>query len=138
MQEFVADLHEHRVVELEDAKLRVSHSGIFDHLLHRFARSVVSVVFLQLLEDGLCSANDLAGHAGNACNVNTEGVFGTARLEFSEEYHLVVHLLYGYVEVLDAWEETLHLVEFVVVGCEEGARCCSCVFVDVFNDGPCY
>ena len=69
--------------------------------------------------------------------MDTEGVFGAAAFELSQEDYLAVHLAHADIVVLYALEVLFHLVKLVVVGGEEGACGGLGVLVQVFHDGPC-
>ena len=68
----------------------------------------------------------------------TERVLRTARLQFAQKHHAVVHLAHRDVPVLDAREEALHFVELVIVRGEKRASVRPRVLVDIFHDGPGY
>ena len=68
--------------------------------------------------------------------MDAERVFRTAWFEFAQEEHLALVLVYRDVEVLDARETLLHLVQFVIVRGEEHLRMTFCALVDMLDDGP--
>ena len=68
--------------------------------------------------------------------MDTERVFATTARKFAEEDDAMVYFAHRHVIVFDASKAVFHLVQFVVVRGEEGARMSGGVFVDVLHDAP--
>ena len=68
--------------------------------------------------------------------MNTEGVFRPTLFQFAQEDDFSVHLLHTHVEVADALEALLHLVQLMIVGGEECPRLGLAVLVQILHDGP--
>ncbi len=68
--------------------------------------------------------------------MNAERVFRAAGHQFAQEDHLAVDLAHAHIIVFYAREETLHLVELMIVGCEERACLRLSVLVQMLHDGP--
>ena len=63
-------------------------------------------------------------------------MFRTAWFQFAQEEHLALILVYRDVEVLDALETLLHLVQLVIMRGEEHLRMSLSALVDMLDNGP--
>ena len=92
----------------------------------------------KLLQDDIRPGNNGSGHAGKLRHMYAEAVFRPAAFELSEEDDLPINLLHAHIEVLDAGEALLHLVQLMVVRGKERAGMAAVAFVDVLDDSPRY
>lgn len=97
--DFVADLREDGVVELEEAQL---HAGLARGGLDLDV--VAGVGALELGQHLVGAADDGGGHAGEFGHVDAKAVLRAAGGEFAQEHDLAVYFLDRHVEVLDALE----------------------------------
>ena len=95
-----------------------------------------SIVLLQLLQNIVGTVHYAARHSGNLCHMNTEGVLAATRFQLAQEDNLAIHLLHTHVEVLDAREILLHLVQLVIMSGKEGASLRLLVLMQIFHDSP--
>ena len=108
-QSFVAHLTEHGVVKLEEAELHAVAAGV-DFLGRGLANgSHLRVVRLKLFQYGFGAAHDALRHSGDLRHVDTEGVFGAASFELSQEDYLAVHLAHADMITLPSTSRTLTL-----------------------------
>ena len=63
-------------------------------------------------------------------------MFATTARKFAEKDDTMIYFAHRHVVVFDACKAIFHLVQFVVVRGEEGARMSGGVFVDVLDDAP--
>ena len=135
--DFVADLLEYRIVQLEHRQL---HAAVdMRNGLSRFLGTVAhlaSVGGFHLFENLVGPAGDLHGHAGHFGYMDTERVFRPSEHELAQEDDLAVDLPDRHVVVLDPFVKLLHFVELVVVRGEERFGAGRRVAVDVFDHRP--
>ena len=63
-------------------------------------------------------------------------MLAATRLQLAQEDNLAIHLLHTHVEVLDAREILLHLVQLVIMSGKEGASLRLLVLMKIFHDSP--
>ena len=68
--------------------------------------------------------------------MNTEGMLTATRLQLAQEDNLAIHLLHTHVEVLDAREILLHLVQLVIMSGKERTSLRLLVLMKIFHDSP--
>ena len=97
----------------------------------------LGAISLQVFQHLVSPLNDAGGHTCQFGHVDTEAMFATAACKFAQENDLTVSLAHGHVVVTNTVKEPFHLIEFVVMGGEEGLSM-EAVLVDIFHYSPCY
>src|SRR5690554_175514 len=91
---------------------------------------------LHFFENFLCPFDDFWGESRHLSHMDSKTVLASAWHQFSQKYNPVVHFFGRYVVIADAWIEFFELVEFVVMGGEQGFWVIRGVLVEVFGHGP--
>ena len=134
MENLVADLAEHRVVELEERHLIAT--ALRAHIAEVFCRHLlVAVVGFELRQHLIGTVNDAAGHTCEFRHMNTETVLAAALFEFAHKHHLAIDFLHAHIVVANAAERFFHLVQLVVVGGEKRFGM-GATLVNVFHNAP--
>ena len=135
MQNFVAYLAEHRVVELEEGEL---HAIVLCGVALGFGRALGggSPGLFEVGQHLLGAPHDALRHARQPRHVDAERMLRAAALQLAQKDHASLDLAHRYIPVFDAGEEFLHFVQFVVMRGKEGAGMRLGIFVQIFHNGP--
>ena len=136
VEDFIANLAQHRIVELEKRQLHAALPCIA-HFAEVSSGVGARIVGFQLLQNFVGALDDDRRQPCEFCHMDSEAVFASAFHQFADENHFAVYFFDRHVVVDNAFERFFHFVQFVVVGGKQRLGAKQLSICDILNNGPC-